>query len=330
MKRSGEVLSYDRRSPLVKAGRVFQKYYGYFGFLDYLARFPLLLKKSRETPLVCIVAPPRSGSTLTYQLLASSIQGFYLTNLWNLAYATPALGGMVSKSMCKGHQSDFKSRHGFVPGMCGEAEGLRFWSYWSGQGLTEEPEALRPVKLKRLKKIVDKIGGRDDAFVCGYLGHAFCMDLLRETFPGIIFVHLKRDLLSNAYSLFRLSQNGWFSLRPDACRGVSYGSPHDQVVSQIFAIHETILRQSKKEDTIQIDYGEVCRNPGAVVEKVCAFAGSKGLRLKIQHDPASRFQESVTDSALNQDTRMLDALIRTKLAENGKDSAFFQSIGPRE
>lgn len=154
--KNNKKLKYNRNSIFTKIGRVYQKYSQIFFPIDVLFQF--LIKEKKDFPAIILLAPPRSGSTLAYQVITSGIKNFHLTNIWNLLYTTPTIGGLLSKKICKNYQSNFQSEHGFVPGLCGEAEGLRFWSYWIGQSLTENQNSYTQIQKSRyLYKILKKI-----------------------------------------------------------------------------------------------------------------------------------------------------------------------------
>ena len=129
----------NRRSLLVNVGRVFQKKFP-FPLLR-IVESPLtkcLQKKDSAPKLIIILALPRGGSTLAYQVLLHGLQMQYLSNLGNFLYGIPLIGGWISRTKCRKYKSDFTSDHGFVPGLCGPAEGLKFWSYWLNNTLRSE------------------------------------------------------------------------------------------------------------------------------------------------------------------------------------------------
>ncbi|UFS62401.1 sulfotransferase [Sulfurimonas sp. HSL-3221] len=291
-----------RDSLAVRLGRVFQNQYRHFGFLDD-AVLPFL--KRKPMPLVCIVAPPRSGSTLTYQVLTAAFENSHLANLTNLLYATPAVGLLLQQSVCAGYETAYRSKMGFVDGICGEAEGLKFWSHWMGQGLMEDAASLDPEALSRLKGRLERVSGRP--YITGYLGHAFSMELLRQTFDRVLFIHLKRDLLSNSYSLLKLSGQGMVSTVPAICREREYAGPHARVVDQIMQIHRIIERDSGN-DTIQIAYEALCEEPDTVLKQIAEKASELGIALQ-QHKSIAPFEVSRVAAELNADTQKLAALI---------------------
>src|SRR6056297_3856002 len=98
----------SRNSLLTKLGRRYQDISPVFRFIDYPFR-ALTNKRESNVPAVFLVAPPRSGSTLTYQLLTHSFENFHLTNIWNLLYSTPILGSILSEKFCYNKVTEFKS-----------------------------------------------------------------------------------------------------------------------------------------------------------------------------------------------------------------------------
>jgi hypothetical protein len=92
-----------------------------------------LLRREGPPPLI-LLAGPRSGSTLLYQTLVHALGAPYLSNLGNALHVLPLLGGTLTRRL-GGGASDFRSQEGFVEGLLGPAEGLRFWSHWLGAGL---------------------------------------------------------------------------------------------------------------------------------------------------------------------------------------------------
>ncbi len=319
-------MPYNRTSWIVKAGRLYQEVSPLFSCVDRLV--PRTSRSEGVMPFVCIVAPPRSGSTLTYQVLTSGIENLHLTNLWNLLYATPALGALATRRFCCGVASTFRSANGFVPGLCGEAEGMRFWTHWAGQGLREEPEAWRPERLQELSQVLDHAVPAGSAFISGYLGHLFCMELLRSVYPGIIFVHVKRDLLSNAYSMLQRSAKGWFSLVPGALERREFGSVHERVVAQVMELHRIILSHSREEDTLQVEYGRLCEDPGAVVDAVVRFAAEKGVALQRRDGAFPSFNAQQVTREHDDDTRLLATLLEHEGGEMPEYASFFRGLTP--
>ena len=54
-------------------------------------------KEISKYPIIFLISMPRSGSTLTYQILSRGTKSYILTNLWNILYAIPLIGAFVSQ-----------------------------------------------------------------------------------------------------------------------------------------------------------------------------------------------------------------------------------------
>jgi len=305
----------NRKSKLVKLGRIYQKIPPKFlSILD--LPFDLLLKEKSHCPMIVLLAAPRSGSTLTYQILTAGLDCFYLTNMWNMLYATPLVGGLISKFLIKNHCFKFNSSGGFVPGIAGQSEGLSFWQYWSGQGLVEDGSGWNHRLIRRISSKQSKLYGvYRKPFVTGFLGHSFCVSLIRQYFPNSIFIHLKRDILSNAYSIYVRKgkiNNGLYSLSPlYLIENRDKLSLHEQVVTQVVEIHKIISSNTKYQDTIQITYEEVCKSPVGFIKKVVSTARNHNFKIKstIEYLPKN-LRPKIISSDVNQDTYLIDKYIR--------------------
>jgi hypothetical protein len=288
-----------RKSAAVRAARLVQ-------------RVPLHWARAVEAPLVrsratgrpsllFLLALPRSGSTLTYQVLVHALRPLYLSNLWNLMYALPWLGGRLSRCHCADHESDFRSSHGFVGGMCGPAEGLRFWSYWTGCGLDEtaSEEVTKDALADRInyfRDVVRSLATPAEPLVAGYLGHALISKQLRYWFPEAVFLRLHRDPLSNAASILRTRKagsGGWFSVLPAECNTVKGLGAHAEVASQVYWLNRRLEWLERDEQTIHLTYEELASSPNQVLARIIEGGNACGLAMSAQKPLPPRFEHQV-------------------------------------
>lgn len=309
----------SRGNLLVKIGRVYQRLSPFWSFLDYPVEKALnLFKRSdKSTPVVILLAAPRSGSTLTYQILTSGIKNFHLTNIWNLLFATPVIGGLLAYKLGSNYKTSFSSIKGFVPGLSGEAEGLKFWDYWLGQDL-EERKYLKVGKLKRLIEKIQVLGKfNKSAFITGYLGHVFSAKVLNENIPNVVFVHLYRDFLSNAHSIFKLSTTEWLSTKPAEFTDeyLLKLNRHQAVAKQVISIHKKIVATTNKKNTINISYEELCADPYKQVQKIVNFAATLGVKLELSENKIlpSSFRVSSVSPIASEDTIKINEYLQEEL-----------------
>ncbi len=296
MKRLGEVLSRDKLS--IRIARQIQKLYKYCSFLD--IPFEMCSKKSDKL-VICLLAPPRSGSTLTYQLLTNSIKCSSLRNISNLLYSTPILADKLSSVLCKNYKPSYISSQGFVEGLCGEAEGLKFWTYWLNQGLRENIEELNQKKLQKLKDKFSKFN--NNIIITGYLGHVFSIREIEDTFDNVIFIHLKRDMLSNSYSLLQLQKNGHYSTMPNNI-GDDLNKYHF-AIKQVNEIHNRI-QGAKIKNIIAVNYEELCDAPYILIDKINKKALELGFSLEINNSNVPKsFKKSSVNENLNYEAKRL-------------------------
>jgi hypothetical protein len=294
-----------RDSALMAVLRFLQDKYRHFGFLDQIVQ--PFLPGDGNIALLCILAPPRSGSTLTYQVLSSAFCGYSLRNISNFLFATPAIGYLTTKKICRSYESSFCSERGFVPGLCGEAEGLKFWQHWLGQGLDQCPEMLNTERLRQLKKALDRTG--EPVMISGYLGHVFAVSALREVFSKVLFVHLQRDLLSNAYSLLKLTSGQKpFSACPSSVKEKTYASRHRLVVDQVRSIRELVSSQDGK-DMLHITYEKLCDDTHGTLRRIEEKAANLGMPLCWKGPVPESFPKQVVGPEHDADAAKLHQII---------------------
>lgn len=274
-----------------------------------LQRLPLGALRAVEAPLVrmradaedpvhalVLLALPRSGSTLTYQALVHGLDVAYLSNLSNLLYHLPFLGGALSARLCGRHESTFRSDEGLVPGLCGPAEGLRYWSYWAASGIDERlpaaPHAHDARRARYLSRALSLLSAPDRPVVTGYLGHALVVERMRALFPRAVFVRLHRDPVANALSILRIRRargGDWFSVFPRECADVVGSGLHREVAAQVYWLNRRLDATVDQSRTVHVHYDDLCHDPRAELDRVIDFCGARGFDLNRSHALPARF-----------------------------------------
>ncbi len=298
-----------RSSILVRIARRCQDFpLWLFRFLEW----PFLTGRPREdrnTQAIFIFALPRGGSTLTYQVLCHGLSVNYLSNFWHLLYQLPLLGGWFSSYLARKHHSDFQSKLGFVAGLDGPAEGLRFWRYWLDCGLSDkecETQAARKQKSRRsyLLRVISVLSRRSGPFLTAYLGHTLVPDRVIKTFPGAVVVRLRRDPVSNALSILesmRAKNIEWLSLKPSECESVCSSNEHEKVASQVYWLNRRLDDALSANEIIDVSYESVCDRPAVELRRVHDWCLKKGVQVDYKFSLPEQFSYRKVNLEKNDD-----------------------------
>ncbi|MEE8170118.1 MAG: hypothetical protein V3T70_06180 [Phycisphaerae bacterium] len=240
-------------------------------------------------PLIAVCGPPRSGTTLSFQILTQAFDCLSITNLHYLFYRTPLIGYYVSKFLTRRYISDYRSHFGFISGLNGPAQAYLFWNYWCDLDLCERDPRPDPRRVSRFQKLMNAIHRRDRRpLLAGWLAHGFYMESMIELYKQCVFVRVKRDMLSDAYSLLRFLRGQDGAIGPALLSSRSREvlqepgeSAHVQVARQIYFINRRFDAQRlQHEDVIiEADYRDTCANPHGFVTRVEEFVRSRGITI---------------------------------------------------
>jgi hypothetical protein len=278
------------------------------------------------TPAVIVFALPRSGSTVTYQAICHGLSVNYLSNFWHLFYQLPLFGGLLSAIIIKAHYSGFNSQHGFVPGLDGPAEGLRFWQWWLDCGLTDRDcqrlsAAKRAKRAFYLRRVISILGGRGKPFATTYLGHALVPDRVNEAFPGAVLIRLKREPVSNALSLLRSMRSfnsKWFSVKPLECDGMESATEHERVAAQVYWLNRRLDDATCAKTMLTVHYEMLCSNPESEIERVRQWCHYKGVSIDSKFAFPANFSYESADIYGDPDAIIINEAIYKLEVQYGK------------
>ena len=246
---------------------------------------------------VFIVAPPRSGTTLLYQLMTGHLSTCYFTNLAAKlsiggGCAPPILSAKLGKLLrLKRSQSGaFESYYGLAKGLGGPHEAHAIWD----QRFPEEKHAIPSGYLSaddrwviyRAVASIERVFDRP--FVNKCIRNSVRIEALAEIFPTAIFIQCTRDRLDMAQSIFIARtqafpfQNSeardplkfWFSVKPREYEMIKRKGLIEQVCEQMYYVERSIAaaRDALGQDRfLLIDYKDLCQAPRCEIDKVVSF-----------------------------------------------------------
>lgn len=269
---------------------MFQKWWFLQSILKYGSPLISLLENSgikkngsREAdhPCLFIIGPPRSGSTIFYQLITSLLDLSYIDNLANLARNNPFFGMKLSQALFRGksHQS-FNSNYGRTSdgGLHAPAEALFFYKWFPKDRHYTEASDLTQKQVEALRENIHGITNMlDKPLVIKNLSFSLRLQALRIFMPDARYVVVRRDPLFTAQSVLlamRKNQqpaNKVWGILPKDFKKLEGLDPHEMVVRQINQIEKQIYTDLKKipaEKFLFVDYEELGENLDSILDNV--------------------------------------------------------------
>lgn len=292
-----------RDSILVKMARYVQAFpLRFFRFLE-LPLVWVLYSKKKTGKSIFVFALPRGGSTVSYQVICHALHVQYLSNLWNLFFQLPLLGGWISYFVTRRHRSNFKSEHGFVGGLDGPAEGMRFWSWWLNSDLSDSHskgwnEHCFSFKVRYLKKVIAVLTNRRSPFLTAYLGHALIPDYVSNVFPDAVLIRIIRDPVSNALSLLkstRASGRLWFSVVPRECYEFESCDEYERVAAQVYWLNRRLDDAADSNRMLPVRYEDLCKNPDKEIGRIREWCRLNNVSVDLRFSLPSKFELKIPD-----------------------------------
>jgi hypothetical protein len=246
---------------------------------------------------VFIVAPPRSGTTLLYQLMTAHLTTCYFTNLAARMCArdgapitvfSAVLGKLLRVNRLQG--DGFKSYYGFAQGLGGPHEAHAIWD----QRFPEDLHAVPPgyLSTQDCQVVYRSVAGIervfDRPFVNKCIRHSVRIEALAKIFPRAIFIRCVRDRLDVAQSIFVARTQAfpfqkedcqdplafWFSVKPKEYQAIKQKGLVEQVCEQVYYVERSIdvaCQTLGDARFLTVLYQDLCQNPRQEIDRVVRF-----------------------------------------------------------
>jgi GT2 family glycosyltransferase len=256
-----------------------------------------LIRQAREKdwgPVCFVLGPPRSGTTLLYELLIRSFGFAYVCNLAHSLYTTPVAATSLARRWIEAWRRPdadrYKSDYGTISGWGAPNEGGNLWNQWFPREIFLDADYADRVPLERVRGVVAGIarvmGG---PFLNKNVMHSVHMRLLDRLFPGCAFVHVVREPIANVRSIVRLRLEqardasdlaAWRSVKPREWERFRDAHHAVQACAQVHFTHANIREDSAllgAERTLEVAYDRLCLEPGRTLEEIGAFLRGRGI-----------------------------------------------------
>jgi hypothetical protein len=229
-----------------------------------------------HVPMVLVVGPPRSGSTLVYQILAQGIPCSIFTNFSSLFPQAPLIASWCYQRIQQRVPTGFQSFYGNTAGLGQVNDGFHVWNRWLGEDRYDVPTHWNSERQAQIRQF---FAAWSSIFPQPFLNknnrNSLCLKDLIRTFPKVILVAVHRDPLYIAQSLLLARENvqgsrqvGWgLAAKPHKISEDPLQSVVDQVV-RIQSRYRAQLETLPSSQVISVQYQEFCANPNHLVAQV--------------------------------------------------------------
>lgn len=241
---------------------------------------------ARPSPLF-IVGVPRSGTTLTLQVLAHALRTTCIPRVLDHGYGLSNAVLRACRKRLQHPRPVFRSVRGRTPGLLSPGEGYGFWRRWFPQdadGAHFHRPQLSPGDAIDLQRAIHELQGHWQAPLlakCVYL--TFSITAIADAVPGARFLMVTRDPVSIAASLIRarraIAARDWWSIRPPGYEHWLGKPPVEQVIWQVA---ETRRRCQEQLHALpanrwkKLAFEDLCNDPAAMVEDIGLWLSGAG------------------------------------------------------
>ena len=268
-----------------------------------------------QKPMVIVVGPPRSGTTLVTQVLINHLSVSYFSNLTALFPRAPITASQLFHRRCVPQTYD--AFFGRTRGLAGASDALPIWDRWLGG----EREQI-PKELTDPQRMLNFFGAWEQAFdkplVCKVNRLNVCAHLIADALPQALLICLHRSPIWLAQSLLQAREQ----IHGDVASiyGVSYpgrgrvnaSNLVEDLCQQVIFYQEMARAQRNRIGASRywlIDYEQFCRSPVTLVDWVARHLEVPQKNLDQLRPLAASKQDTISESLLTQLSARLDELL---------------------
>ncbi len=254
--------------------------------------------------MVFIVGPPRSGTTLLYEALATRFRFAYISNAAHRMYHTPAAATRLFSRCIADWRGTFKSRYGHISGWGSPNEGGWIWRRWIPEDHYLDSSAADALPVNQMRRTFSAMSAILRAPMLNKnVMHSVHMRLLDRVFPSCVFIALERSPADNIRSIVhaRIESHGlrhvrrWLSVRPRGWEDFQDAPVVDQVAAQVYHTYRDISLDSTSlgDDRVWwVDYKGLCEDPTATMKCIYDFLVRNGIDVQDRLALPQRFRMS--------------------------------------
>ncbi len=270
-----------------------------------------------EFPIVLLVGPLRSGTTLFMQWLAATGIVAYPTNLLSRFYGAPVLGAQIQLLLTDPRynfrnelgefvqQVGYSSENGKTQGALAPNE---FWYFWR-RFLPDPAKDVWTDEELRLgldsKTLLAELAGLTDIFRKPFAAKGLLFNynigFLNSLLDKAIFVRTERNALFNIQSALYARErqlgdrNAWYSFKIPEYESLKELEPIAQVAGQVACINRAVatrLALLPDERKMLVRYESFCANPRETFDELADKLAAQGHRVSVGYSGVQNFEST--------------------------------------
>lgn len=284
----------------------------------WVAERRILNKNEIKFPLIFIVGPHRSGTTLLLQWLANLGSFAYPSNLLSRFYQAPIIGAKIQLLLTDEHYNfrdelkdlsegiDFSSENGKTRGSLAPNEFWYFWRRFLPFGDLDYIPTEELINKVDIDTFRSEFSGIVEVFQKPFALKALILnyniDFLDKVFEKAIFIYTKRDIVTNVVSALEArkrqlgSEDQWYSFKiPEYTWLKEISDPIEQTTGQIFCISRAIeqgLEKVPKHKKIIVEYEQFCKQPEIYYQQLVDKLSTQGFDINTDYIGPKKFSVS--------------------------------------
>ena len=262
-------------------------------------------KSNNKYPTIFLFGLPRSGTTISYQLICNCLDLGYINNLIARFWSAPSFGIMLSKSVLfNSKDSSYISDYGKSIDAAGPHEFAYFWHKWlkmnSVEDMTRFGQNNNKIDWRGLNQ---QISSMQELFEKGMIFKTMFVANHLEKFINEmnmpIIIYIERDPYDVSLSILKARKayygdyNKWWSTHPPNYKQIFDLDFDEQIAQQVSSLREIYNKELSKIDQsfiIRIKLRDFCSNPLGFLESInLKIKKLYGLNIELINQPPQIF-----------------------------------------
>ena len=268
----------------------------------------------KSSPPVFIIGPPRSGTTVLYQLLCKHFNFGYTNNFvadwYNIPITATRLYNIFSSQTSS---IELTSNFGKSSNLYGPNEFGKFWYRWFSK--THELKDNYPLIENKLRlEIAGLTKIHQKPMLFKNVINSMRINVLSQIFDNSIFIVLNRENLDIAQSILNArielynNKNHSWSVITSALQTDPEIPYYKQIVHQIRGVTSNINLARKNigdNKFIFVDYKELCNNTDQVLKSIHSQLNTRGIRVDANNNYPYKLNYSTGKKVSDADYNLL-------------------------